>query len=582
MKFIKYILAIIIIICIKSCAKVSTPMGGEKDEDPPILISMKPSNESINIKPTTIELEFNEYIKLENANKQIIVTPRINKDEMVATAIKNKVNIKLNQELEDSTTYVFNFQKSIQDITEGNPAENLKLVFSTGNEIDSLKFTGRVSYVFPQKDKFIKDVLIGLYEKNDTTDVLLAPPYYIAAADTAGRFEITNIKAGEYRAYAWHDSNNTLKAEDKSEAYAFFGDTITINDDINDVQFLLSKADLSDLRINRASTTGENYDVVLSKDPVSIQVDHKDFGNELFYRKNEKNLRFYHTSLRNDSIQIALNLRDSVGFKVDTLIYLKFEESDRRKEALETTTNTGTSFLKKIQAEFSFNKPIKEIKYDSLFVKYDSASIIPIEPKWVYLPDSSLFTKIKIDIPIPDSISNSTFQIFAADSTFFDIENMFNEKKIEANYKKLNPETLVTELLVTIDSEKRPLILELLDKSGKIYKTVYLTETNKHSFLNLEPATYQLRVIVDENKNRKWDPSNMRENRQAEQVWYYTNPDDPKSYDIPLKAGWTNEITVIPRTKRPVISEPIITDDENESATEIDVKEPVEEEETSM
>lgn len=557
-------------------------MGGEKDEDPPLLTNMKPSNESINIKPSTIELEFNEYIKLDNANKQIIVTPRINKDEMVATAIKNKVIIKLNQELEDSTTYVFNFQKSIQDITEGNPAENLKLVFSTGNEIDSLKFSGRVSYIFPQKDKFIKDVLIGLYEKNDTTDVLTAPPYYIAAADTAGRFEITNIKAGQYRAYAWHDSNNTLKAEDKSEAYAFLGDTLNISDDINNVQFLLSKADLSDLKINRASTTGENYDVVLSKNPVSIQVDHKDFGNELFYRKNEKTLRFYHTSLRNDSIQIALNLRDSVGFEVDTLIYLTFEESDRRKEALETTTNTGTNFLKQIQAEFNFNKPIKEIKYDSLFVKFDSASIIPIDPKWVYLPDSSLFTKIKIDIPIPDTISNSTFQIYASDSTFFDIEDKFNEKKIEANYKKLNPETLVTELLVTIDTDIKPLIVELLDKSGKIYKTAYLTDTNIHSFRDLEPATYQLRIIVDQNNNKRWDPSNMKVNRQAEKVWYYTNPEDPKSYDIPLKAGWTNEITVVPRSILPIIAEPTPTEIDIKTDEQIESEISVEEEESSM
>ncbi|MFN3800482.1 Ig-like domain-containing domain [Belliella pelovolcani] len=521
-------------------------MGGEKDLDPPVLVSIKPANESTNIKPQTIELEFNEYVKLDNASKQIIITPRINKDEMVVTAIKNRVVIKLNQDLEDSTTYVFNFQKSIQDITESNPAENLKLVFSTGNDIDSLRFSGKVNYLFPQKDKFIKDVLVGLYEKNDTTDVLTASPYYISAADSSGNFEITNIKAGEYRAYAWFDSNNSLKAEDKSEPYGFLGDTLRIREDIRNVQFYISKADLTELKINRTSTIGESFDVVLSKFPIETIIEHEDYGKKLFYRRNEKNLRFYHTELRNDSIETRLSFKDSVGYKIDTLIFLKFEESDRRKEALEITSNSGASFLKNLRAEFSFNKPLKRISYDSLIVKYDTASVIQIKPEWVSLVDSTDFTKLKIEIPLSDTISKSTFQIYAAGSTFFDIENQFNDKKIEANYKRLNPETLVTELIVVIDTDKRPLLLEVLDKAGKAYRQVYLENTNKHSFTDLEPNTYQVRVIIDENRNKMWDPSNMNENKQAELVYYYTNPDDPKSYDVPLKAGWTNDITILP------------------------------------
>lgn len=549
MKLLIKILSIIIIIILYSCAKQSTPMGGNKDELPPELISIKPLHESTNVKPQTIELEFNEYVKVETPNKLIIITPRIKKDEMVVTAIKNRIVIKLNQELEDSTTYVFNFQKSIQDITESNPAENLKLVFSTGDYIDSLKLSGNVSYIFPPKEKFIKDVLIGLYEKNDTTDVLTATPYYIAAADSSGNFEITNIKAGEYRAYAWFDSNNNLKAEEKSEPYAFFGDTLTIDKDISGIDFSLSKADLSELKINRTSTVGENYDIVLSKFPTDILIDHEDINQKLFYRIKEKNIRLYHSEIRNDSIQARIYLKDSVGFSLDTLVYLKFEESDRIKEKLETTINSGLGFLNKIQAEFTFNKPIANINLDSLYVKYDTASIIRIERNWLYLPDSSNYTRLNIDIPILDSLKNSTFTIFAADSTFQDIEEKYNENKIEANYKKLDRNTLVTSLDVTIDTEFRPLLLQLLDKSGgKVVNEVFLENTNKHSFIDFEAGTYNLRVIFDENKNNRWDPSNMIENRQAEKVYYYRNPNDPKSLDIIVKGGWTNEITVITKT----------------------------------
>ncbi|MCH7397752.1 Ig-like domain-containing protein [Belliella sp. DSM 107340] len=561
MKLIIQILSIFIIILLYSCAKQSTPMGGDKDETPPKLLSIKPINESTNIEPSTIELEFDEYIKIDNPNKQIIVTPRINKDEMVVTAIKNKVVIKLNQELEEKTTYVFNFQKSIQDITESNPAENLKLVFSTGDEIDSLKFSGKVSYTFPPKEKFIKDVLIGLYEKNDTTDVLTASPYYIAAADSAGNFEITNIKVGEYRAYAWFDSNNSLKAEEKSEPYAFYGDTLAINQDVSGINFMLSKADISDLKINRSSTVGQNFDIVLSKYPTDIKIDQEDLGKKLYFRQNEKNIRFYHTDIKNDSIQAILSLKDSVGFKLDTLIYLTFEESDRNKEKLETTANSGTNFLKNIEAEFSFNKPIVDINLDSLYVKYDSASTIQIQREWIYLKDSTNHTKISIDIPLIDTLTNTTFTIYASDSTFKDVEGLYNDKKIEATYKKLNPETLVTSLDVTVETEFRPLLIQLLDKSGKVIKEVLKENTNKHSFVDFEAGTYNLRVIFDENKNKRWDPSNMRQNRQAEKVFYYKNPADTTSMDITIKAGWVNDIIVITEDK---ITEEIIKPDETE------------------
>src|SRR5690606_16587167 len=146
---------------ISSCARQSSPMGGPKDEDPPLLLSSSPENEATNSRPTAIELLFNEYIKIENPTKQIIITPKIKSDEVEFLATKNRLSIKLNQDLEDSTTYVFNFQKSVQDITESNPVNNLKLVFSTGSKIDSLKFSGTLSYVFPRQQQDIVDVLVG-------------------------------------------------------------------------------------------------------------------------------------------------------------------------------------------------------------------------------------------------------------------------------------------------------------------------------------------------------------------------------------------------------------------------------------
>jgi uncharacterized protein (DUF2141 family) len=521
-------------------------MGGPKDLEAPILLESNPKNDALKVKPQTIFLDFNEYVKIENPNKQIIVTPRINKDEMEVLALKNRVTIKLNQELENNTTYVFNFQKSISDITEENPAENLKIVFSTGETIDSLTFSGKVNFLFPPKEKNMKDVLVGLYLSTDTTDVLSGPPYYIGQTDTVGNFKISNIKAGEYEAFAWHDINNSLKAEDKTEPYGFLSEKVEIKDNVTGTEFYLSKAELSPLKINRSSTIGTNYDVILSKSITEIQIDHPELNKKLFYRIKDKNIRFYHTDFNEDSTAIRINLKDSVGFQKDTLIYAKFPESDRSKENLEITINSGINFLNKFTSELIFNKPIKKINLDSLYVKYDTTSIISINQNQIYLKDSNDYTKIFIDIAIPESLKYQVFTLFAADSSFFDIENMTNEKKIEATYKKLNKDVTADALRVNINSTQYPLILQLLDNKDQIIQEEVLNNINQYVFKSLEAGTYKVRVIEDTNKNGRWDTSNLLQKRQAEPIYYHVNSESDNSRDIILKAGWDNEVTINP------------------------------------
>ncbi|WP_114748315.1 Ig-like domain-containing domain [Pleomorphovibrio marinus] len=537
-QYLASILVIATCLGILSCAKQSSPMGGPKDEAPPELVTLDPKNETTNISPSEISLTFNEFVKLENPNKQIIITPKINVDEVEFLATRNRVNIKLNQELEENTTYVFNFQKSIQDITESNPIENLKLVFSTGDEIDSLKVSGKIAYIFPPKEKEIKDVLVGLYEDADTTDLFTAPPYYIAQTDTAGNFEITNIKAGRYRVYAWYDDNNSLKAEYKTEPYGFLEEPLDVYEDVDNIHINLFKGDLSELKINRTGTTGTNFDIILSKPPLEYEIIHEDINEKMYYRLSDKNLRLYHTSLREDSTEVNLRIRDSVGFSIDTTLYAKFMESDRKKEELEISTNSGKSFLKTIRSEWKLNKPLKSLNYDSLLIKYDTAGIIQIKPENVYLTDSLKRTKFIIEIEIPDSLKFETYKVYVGDSTIQDIEEVYNKDKIEANYKKLKEDRLADGLSGKINTEENPIILQLLNKNGEILQEKYITEGNSFIFDRIEASEYRLRAIIDRNKNRRWDTGNYYEKRQPEPVYFFYDSEN-KSQEIMLRGGWT-------------------------------------------
>jgi uncharacterized protein (DUF2141 family) len=547
MKYLFYIYLIIIISSILSCAKQSAPLGGPKDEDAPELLSINPVNESTNTKPSTIILEFSEYVRTETPNKLILITPRINKDEIEVTANRNKVTINLNQELEDSTTYVFNFQKSIKDITEGNVPENLRLVFSTGPTIDSLSANGKVSFNFPQNTPKLEDVLVGLYPLDDTTNVFTGPPYYVVQTDSTGLFTLRNLKQGKYLSFAWQDANNNNKAEFKTEPYSFIIDTINLESDITGLNFILDKSDLSPFKIQRTATIGQNFEITTTKAAVNIEIQHEDLGKDMFYSAKEKSIRFYHQTLRNDSTAVRIQLADSAGIQVDSTLYLKFQESDRKKDTPIPSFGNTKTFTKNIQAQILFNKPIVDINYDSLFVKYDTINNVQITPQMLSFEDSLQRTSLSLLIPIPDSVASDSFTLYIGDSTFMDIEGVWTDKKYENTYTRINPETLAEEIKVTVNTEERPLIIQILTKKDEIIRQAYLENTNTTTFKNIEAGTYIIRAIVDKNKNKRWDTSNYLDKRYAEPIYFLTNPENPEPYDTIIRGGWTLEVTIEPR-----------------------------------
>jgi len=530
------------LVCL-SCAKQSSPMGGPTDEEPPKLISSIPADQSTGIRPEKIVLTFDEFVGLDNPGKGIVITPKINKDLVEFTALKNTVTVLLKQELEDSTTYVFDFQKSVVDISERNPAEKLKLVFSTGNQIDSLNLSGRLQFAFSEGKEDYKNVLVGIYPLEDSTDVFTAPPYYLGQVDTLGRFNLSNLKAGAYRAYAWRDNNGNLKAEFKSEDYDFLPDTLHLETEkIDSAYFNLAKADLTPIKVLRTGNFGKNFDVVLNRNPVESTVEIKGLGEDIFYVQGDKRLRFYPKNSIQDSLSLKLSVQDSVGFSKDSLIWAKFPVSERRPEKLTLQVNSGQSFYQNLKMELTFNKPITQIRLDSLGIKADSL-FLPIRKEMLSFADSSKRNVLRIQAFLPDSLETELITLFASDSTFQDIEGEYNEKKVEANYRKLLRKNLADGISGEVMGTKGPLLLQLINGKKEVAYEQVLKEGGKFSFTLLDPGTYSLRVIEDHNGNGIWDPSNYTQRRSAERVFYYEGEGNTR--DLVIRGGWTLEDLII-------------------------------------
>ena len=117
------ILATFIGLIFINCANRGNPEGGPKDETPPVIIKAEPENYSTNFKGNEIKIYFDEYVKIKDLQKQLIISPPMNtKPDVTPLGSANKyITIKIYDTLQPNTTYAFNFGNSITDNNEGNP-----------------------------------------------------------------------------------------------------------------------------------------------------------------------------------------------------------------------------------------------------------------------------------------------------------------------------------------------------------------------------------------------------------------------------------------------------------------------------
>ena len=132
------------------CANRGTANGGEKDVTPPMIVSEVPENFSTNFSGNEIKIYFDEYIKLKNLQKQLIVSPPMDPPAEITPmgSASKYITIKIHDTLQPNTTYAFNFGSSIEDNNEGNAFPFYKYVLSTGPSIDSLSVKGIISDAF--------------------------------------------------------------------------------------------------------------------------------------------------------------------------------------------------------------------------------------------------------------------------------------------------------------------------------------------------------------------------------------------------------------------------------------------------
>lgn len=223
------------------CAKISSPSGGPRDREIPVITASNPVNGTVNFRGKEISISFNEYVVLDKINEKFMVSPPMKLKPRVFTRGKD-VRIQLNEAMRDSTTYTFYFQDAIRDLNEGNAINNYQFVVSTGPVIDSLSVTGNVAGSVNLDPP--ENTLILLYSQMADSFVVKHLPDYITRAEYNGEFRIDNVKAGRYRLYALKDADNSKNYNNPDEEFGFYPEAVEITPEKNYLPVIKDSSDV--------------------------------------------------------------------------------------------------------------------------------------------------------------------------------------------------------------------------------------------------------------------------------------------------------------------------------------------------
>ncbi|NNC70173.1 MAG: Ig-like domain-containing protein, partial [Flavobacteriaceae bacterium] len=494
-----FILLCFIVLATSNCAKRGRPTGGPKDSIAPVIVTARPPFETINFNEDEIRIYFDEYIKLNDLNKQLVISPPMKYPPIITPlgTPSKYIKIKLLDTLKENTTYTFNFGQSVIDNTEGNVLRNFKYIFSTGEYIDSLKVSGSIKDGL--KDIADSDVSILLYEFNEAyTDSLIykEKPLYVGNTLDTTIWEISNIKAGNYKLIALKDASKDYLFTTKQDKIAFLEKEIRIPEDSTGHELILFKEVLP-YKINRPREQTMNR-LLLGYEGVadSIQIENlvEKAPSVIIFEKDKDSLDYWYKDASADSLVLKVTNRNHI----DTLT---IQRRTKELDSLQITNASGVILPLGDEFKIQSNIPIEKI--DTSKVVFTDKDTVQVNYKVKFKKLSNEFV---IDF-IKKPENNYRFQIMPEGIKDF-LGNV--NDTLSFNFRTNKPSDYGNLYLTLQNVNRFPVIVQLLKADrNEIVDEIYAEIDQEFVFKNLIPAKYKVRLIYDDNQNRQWDSGNF-------------------------------------------------------------------------
>ena len=603
-------LILMLVIIGYSCASMGTPDGGPYDEMPPKFVGSNPGMRAVNVKNQKIELEFDEFIKLEKAAEKVVVSPpQLEQPEI--KVVGKKVALELFDTLKDATTYTIDFSDAIVDNNEGNPMGHFTYSFSTGGTIDTMEVSGTVLNAADLEP--IKGIQVGLHKNLNDSALTTLPFDRVSRTDSRGHFIIRGVAPGKYRIYALMDGNQNYLYDSKTETVAFsdsiiipsmmpatrqdtiWKDTLTV-DTIKTVNYTRFMPDDIILRafkeentrqyFSRSQRDKENHFILkfsakadtlptltgLNFDATDAFVIEPNEGNDSICYWIKDSLVYQMDTLEVQMDYLYTDSLEQLVPKRDT-IYLanKLTREQREKLAKKEAEEKEKERKKKEKK----GEKIEEEKPSFLTMNVDAPSAFDINRNIVLSFDepvaridtSAIHMSVKVDtvwqetpfLFVPDSVLPRKYEILAEwepekeyqlkiDSAAIVGLYGLHTNKVEQTVKVKKLDEYGT-LLFNLEGAPSTSVVELLDNGGKMLRKQRITSENTADFYYLAPnAKYYVRLFNDRNGNGKWDTGNVEQGIQPEEVYYFPRVWEMKA-NFEFEETWNIHATPVDKQK---------------------------------
>ncbi|MEA1874164.1 MAG: Ig-like domain-containing protein [Bacteroidota bacterium] len=533
---------------IYSCAKIGSPTGGLKDSTPPQIKGTEPLNGSVNFNQKIFDIEFDEYVQLNNIQQNLIVSPPFSEKPQVK--IKGKgIRVVLPEAPRENTTYSFMFFNAISDITERNEIASLVYAFSTGDQIDSLRVKGTVKDAFTTKP--VEGIYVMLYAADNDTAFKTSIPEYLTVTDKLGDFEFQYVAEGQYQIYALEDANYSYSFDQPNEKIAFLDSLIIpkaerifiesdsiyetvcfpgnlqlrLFEEKQNQQYIKEESRINPARIDIVFQQAEDSVITWSSPELP-----QDAVVTMFSEKNDslKLLIQDEVYAKLDSISLYVNYFthiDSIGWTQDTLLF-PYPELENESLKIESNLKRGKlHYYRALQLESPalINRlDINKIAF--YYQKNDSTEISQTFSIDTLKQGQALQISSKL-------LEGESYRVMFDSAAITDISGQTNDSlNFEFLYRKMSS---YSSLKMNIDTINSTFFCELLSGENVI-KAAKPNSENIVKFNFLEPGSYRVRLIMDGNNNDKWDTGNLEIERQPEHIIYYLE-------QIELRANWEQE-----------------------------------------
>lgn len=518
-----------------SCATPTTPTGGPRDENPPVIdTALSTPNFQTKFLKQNISLTFNEWVMLEDVFNQVIISPPLQHKPEIYIKKKSVIIAWDEREiLRENVTYTFNFGESVKDLTEKNPAEKLRFVFSTGEFIDSLTLSGKV--IDATDGKPLEKIRVMLYASQTDSVVKTQKPLYLSITDKEGRFKMENVRSDTFSLFALEDINFNYKFDLANERIGFPDSLLYLNQNLSDSLVLQVFQEKPLLRLN--ATDLKSYGVVkalFNQTPEKILVFTDTLAPFLYkeYVKDTLKLWYNPALVKNPwqlRLQNGVNSFDTINFNPPASI------QNVGNLRLENTPESGIS-----RFTLKPGEPIPIFLSRPVF-SANASKIIPVKDSLP--PSDTLF--FEQDTVNPRLISlhgrwqeGNTYKLTLPPGTIEDIYGKTTDSlKFTISIGKTEDYGNLAVKFSLIDSAMN-YIIQIIDDSQRIFyeNQVHGKSPENLSLKLLSPGKYTLKVIKDENNNGIWDTGNLLNHRQPEKIALIPVEE--------IKANWDVETTV--------------------------------------